>query len=140
MAYRHARFQRHPTEAVDRGEAGRPLLVYGPAKRLLQLTPAVLGAPGVHLDPIDPHASIARLIEAFDEVLDLGLPNRLGRLVEIVRWKYARRRLLRPDAGTSHVAGKCRKLSPSAELMVDPEHGARCAIRDTGAPGEGRYH
>jgi hypothetical protein len=33
-----------------------------------------------------------------------------------------------------------RKLSPSAELMVDPECGARCAIRDTGAVGEGRYH
>jgi hypothetical protein len=25
-------------------------------------------------------------------------------------------------------------LSPSAELMVDPQSGARCAIRDTGAP------
>jgi hypothetical protein len=40
----------------------------------------------------------------------------------------------------SHVAGQWRKLSPSAEPMVDPECGARCAIRDTGAPGEGRYH
>ena len=28
----------------------------------------------------------------------------------------------------------------SAELMVGPDCGARCAIRDTGAPGEGRYH
>jgi hypothetical protein len=27
-----------------------------------------------------------------------------------------------------------------AELMADPGCGARCAIRDTGAPGEGRYH
>jgi hypothetical protein len=44
------------------------------------------------------------------------------------------------DAGTSHVAGQWRKLSPSAELMVDPRRGARCSIRDTGAPGEGRYH
>jgi hypothetical protein len=25
-------------------------------------------------------------------------------------------------------------LSPSAELMVDPQSGARCAVRDTGAP------
>jgi hypothetical protein len=24
--------------------------------------------------------------------------------------------------------------------MVDPGRGARCAIRDTGAPGGGRYH
>jgi hypothetical protein len=39
----------------------------------------------------------------------------------------------------SHVAGQWRKLSPSAELMVGPDCGARCAIRDTGAPGEGRY-
>jgi hypothetical protein len=33
-----------------------------------------------------------------------------------------------------------RKISPSAELMVDPERGARCAIRDTGAAGPERYH
>jgi hypothetical protein len=46
---------------------------------------------------------------------------------------------LRSDARTSHVAGQWRKLSPSAELMVDPGRGARCAIRDPGAPGEGRY-
>jgi hypothetical protein len=36
----------------------------------------------------------------------------------------------------SHVAGQWLKLTPSAELMVDPGCGARCAIRDTGAPGE----
>ena len=30
--------------------------------------------------------------------------------------------------GTSHVAGQWRKLSPSAELIVDPGCGARCAI------------
>jgi hypothetical protein len=47
---------------------------------------------------------------------------------------------MRSDAGTSHVAGQWRKLSPSAELTVDPGRGARCAIRDTGAPGGGRYH
>jgi len=29
-----------------------------------------------------------------------------------------------------------RKLSPSAELMVDPWCGARCAIRDAGALGD----
>jgi hypothetical protein len=33
-----------------------------------------------------------------------------------------------------------RKLNLSAELMVDPGCGARFAIRDTGAPGERRYH
>jgi hypothetical protein len=31
------------------------------------------------------------------------------------------------------------KLSPSAELFVDPECGARCAVRDTGAAGGNRY-
>jgi hypothetical protein len=38
---------------------------------------------------------------------------------------------------TSHAAGQWRKLSPSA---VDPGCGTRYAIRDTGAPGERRYH
>ena len=33
-----------------------------------------------------------------------------------------------------------RKLSPSAELMVDPQSGARCAIRDTRQEGGERYH
>ena len=41
---------------------------------------------------------------------------------------------LGPDAGMSHVAGHWRKLTHSAELMVDPDCGARWAIRDTGAP------
>jgi hypothetical protein len=86
VAYRNARFKRTPTEAVERGEGGRPLLVYGPAKRLLQPTPAVLGAPGVHPDAIDPPAAVGRLIEAFDEVLDLRqhllIPDGLGRLVD----------------------------------------------------------
>jgi hypothetical protein len=30
-------------------------------------------------------------------------------------------------------------LSPSAELMVSPEVGARCAVRDTRAPGADRF-
>jgi len=33
-----------------------------------------------------------------------------------------------------------RTLSPSAALMVNPERGARCAVRDTGADGEKRFH
>ena len=33
-----------------------------------------------------------------------------------------------------------RKISPSAELMVDPRSGLRCAIRDTRDVGRGRYH
>ena len=41
---------------------------------------------------------------------------------------------------TSHVAGSGGSSAPSAELMVGPGCGASCAIRDTGARGEGRYH
>ena len=37
-----------------------------------------------------------------------------------------------PDSGGSS--------APSAELIVDLQSGARCAIRDTGAAGGGRYH
>jgi hypothetical protein len=33
-----------------------------------------------------------------------------------------------------------RRISPSAELMVDPRAGVRCAIRDTRSAGAGRYH
>jgi hypothetical protein len=33
-----------------------------------------------------------------------------------------------------------RTLSPSAELMVDPRSGTRCAIRDTRAAGTERYY
>src|SRR5271166_1612526 len=33
-----------------------------------------------------------------------------------------------------------RALSPSAELMVSPECHARCAVRDTRAPGADRFH
>jgi hypothetical protein len=56
----------------------------------------------------------------------------------MARWKWATGRLLRPDAGTSHVAGQWGSSAPVR--MVDPGRGTRCAIRDTGAPGEGRYH
>jgi hypothetical protein len=46
----------------------------------------------------------------------------------------------RQRAGTAGATLEWRRLSPSAELMVDLRSGARCAIRDTGAPGVGRYH
>ena len=32
-----------------------------------------------------------------------------------------------------------RRLNPSAELMIDPENGAQCAIRDSGGPRAERY-
>jgi hypothetical protein len=37
----------------------------------------------VHSDPIDPHTAEGGLVEAFEVVLDLGIPNRLGRLVDV---------------------------------------------------------
>ena len=37
------------------------------------------------------------------------------------------------------VAPGWRRLSPSAELFVDPGSGARCAVRDTGVLGAARY-
>jgi hypothetical protein len=40
-----------------------------------------------------------------------------------------------PSSGSA----EWRKLSPSAELFVDPECGARCVVRDTGAAGLHRY-
>jgi hypothetical protein len=47
----------------------------------------------------------------------------------MARWKWATAPALRSDAGTSYVAGRWRKLSLGAELMVDPGCGTRCAIR-----------
>jgi hypothetical protein len=41
---------------------------------------------------------------------------------------------------TANPAFGWRRISPSAELMVDPACGARCAIRDTRGPGAARYH
>jgi hypothetical protein len=47
----------------------------------------MLGWPRSHPDPIDPHSAVGGLVEAFNEVLDLGqhplLPHGLGRLVDV---------------------------------------------------------
>jgi hypothetical protein len=54
---------------------------------ILQPVAAVLARPRLHPDPIDPHAAVGRLVEAFDEVLDLLqhllIPHGLGRLVDV---------------------------------------------------------
>jgi hypothetical protein len=42
-------------------------------------------------------------------------------------------------AGSPHKPREWRALSPSAALMVDPERRARCAVRDTRAPGADRF-
>jgi hypothetical protein len=50
----------------------------------------------------------------------------------------ARELRARQSGGT--VTPGWRRLSPSAELFVDPNSGARCAVRDTGASGAERYY
>jgi hypothetical protein len=45
----------------------------------------------------------------------------------------------RREARTISRAGEWRRLSRSADLLLDPERGARCAVRDTGAIGRDRY-
>ncbi|MGA7260274.1 MAG: hypothetical protein WCA23_01225 [Stellaceae bacterium] len=102
-------------------------------------TPAVLALPDWHPFPIDPHGAVGGLIEAFDEVLDLRLhlliPHGLGRLVNVHHHGP-----LEVGDGAGYcvqtLAGQWRKLSPSAELMVDLKCGARCAIRYTEAGRE----
>ncbi|MGC2201671.1 MAG: hypothetical protein WA633_16230 [Stellaceae bacterium] len=51
----------------------------------------------------------------------------------------ARELRARQSAGMSASTAGWRRLSPSAELFVDPRSGARCAVRDTGALGAVRY-
>jgi hypothetical protein len=58
--------------------------------------------------------------------------------VEILR-QFARDRRRRERAVPATETNGWPRLSPSAELFVDPDSGARCAIRDTGAPGIERY-
>jgi len=52
----------------------------------------------------------------------------------------ARELRARQRAGTAGVEGGWRRLSPSAEMFIDPDTGARCAVRDTGATGAERYY
>lgn len=51
----------------------------------------------------------------------------------------ARELRTRQKAGMPTAAPGWRRLSASAELFVYPTSGARCAVRDTGAPGATRY-
>jgi hypothetical protein len=46
-------------------------------------------------------------------------------------------RLVLPELSRTHPLGR---LSPSAEPVVDPRSGTRCAIRDTRAAGAERYY
>jgi hypothetical protein len=101
----------------------------------------MLARPRSHPNLIDPHASIGRLVEAFEEVFDRGIANRRGRLVDVHH---------HGPLEVRHCAGYCiqtlerltppqwPRLSSSVELMVDPERGLQCAIGDTGAVGADR--
>ena len=55
-------------------------------------------------------------------------------LVLLARELRARQRV-----ATAGVTQRWRRLSPSAELLVDVKTGARCTMRDTGGPGSKRY-
>jgi hypothetical protein len=92
---------------------------------------------------VDPNAAVGGLVEAFEEVLDLGLDLRIlhglaawSMSIIMARWKCDTAPATAPRRWKSHLAGQWRKLSTGANLMVDPGRGARCAIRDIGAPGE----
>ena len=53
--------------------------------------------------------------------------------------QLARELRARQQVGTAGAMLGWRRLSPSAELFADPQSGARCAVRDTGALGAERY-
>jgi hypothetical protein len=68
-----------------------------------------------------------------------GSPCSPGRcaagILQLTRDFRARQRI-----GTAGVTLGWRRLSPSAELFVDPESGKRSAVRDPGALGAERYY
>ena len=53
--------------------------------------------------------------------------------------RFARELCARYRTEAAQTAGKWQALGPSAELMVSPEHSARCAVCDTRAPGGDRF-
>src|ERR1700730_19449052 len=73
----------------------------------------------------------ARGLRRVHLLVPVGWPEALRQLARELR---ARRQV-----GTAAVTLGWRRLSLSAELLVDPESGARCAVRDTGALGAERY-
>jgi hypothetical protein len=53
--------------------------------------------------------------------------------------RFARELCARRRAERAQTAVRWQALSPSADLMVSPERSARCAVRDTRAPGADRF-
>ena len=54
--------------------------------------------------------------------------------------RFARELRTPQPSGPANAAPEWRRLSPSAELLIDPKCGARGIIRDTRARGAGRFH
>jgi hypothetical protein len=73
-----------------------------------------------------------RRLQRVTLLVPTGCVEELRDLARVLRARQ-RERIVGPPLGW-------RRLSPSAELMVDPQSGARCAIRDTRAAGAARYH
>ena len=74
-------------------------------------------------------------------------PGRLRRVTVNVPEDYAedlrrfsRELRARRVSGAAHPAPEWRRVSPSAELLIDPECQARGIIRDTRAFGADRFH
>jgi hypothetical protein len=53
--------------------------------------------------------------------------------------QFAHELRARHQAEPAPTRAEWQALSPSAELMVSPERSARCAVRDTRAPGAARF-
>ena len=54
--------------------------------------------------------------------------------------RFARELRTPQPSGPANAAPEWRRLSPSAELLIDPKCGARGIIRDTRARGADRFH
>ncbi len=109
----------------------------------------MLGGPGSDPLAVDRHTAVGGLAAALNEVLDLSASISSSRMASaawlmsiiVAGWKCATVPATASRRwNVSRRGAEWRKLSPSAELMVDPGCGARCAIRDIGAPGERCYH
>jgi hypothetical protein len=51
-----------------------------------------MARPGLHPNPIDPHAAVGGLVEAFEEILDLsvGVPYRRSPVTTMLVWRLPR--------------------------------------------------
>ena len=84
-------------------------------------------APGLASIPIPTSAGAAQ-----------GHGSRPGRLLEGIR-QFAQELRARHRGEPAETPQEWRALSPSAELMVDPDRRARCSVRDTRAAGSDRF-